>query len=59
MQDGKLRACCCPGICRQGLGQARLLHRGRRTHREPLGVQQDFEVTKLIIKRRETDAMIQ
>ena len=38
--------------------QVRLLHRSRRTHRVPLRVQKVYEVTILIIKRRETDAMI-
>ena len=45
--------------CLQARAQVRLLHRSRRTHRVPLRVQQNFEVTILTIKRRETEAILQ
>ena len=45
--------------CRQARAQVRLLHRFRRTHRVPLRVQQDYEVTILSVKRRETEAILQ
>ena len=45
--------------CRQTQAQFRLPHRSRWTHRVPLRVQQDYEVTKLTIKHRETEAILQ
>ena len=45
--------------CRQAPAHVRLLHPSPKTHRVPVWVQQDYEVTKLINKRWETDVMIQ
>ena len=45
--------------CRQAPAQVRLLRPSPKKHRVPVWVQQDYEVTKLILKRWETDAMIQ
>ena len=44
MQDGKIRACCCPGI----------VVKFRRTHQALLRVQQVYEVTK---ERQDTGAI--
>ena len=45
--------------CLQAQARVRLLHRSRRTHRVPLRVQQDCEVTALTLKHRETEAILQ
>ena len=45
--------------CLQAQARVRLPHRSRGTHRVPLRVQQDHEVTKLMIKHRETEAILQ
>ena len=44
--------------CHQAHAQVRLPHRHRRTHREPLQVQQDYEVTIPTLKLRETEAIL-
>ena len=58
MQDRKFRACFLSQDCRHAPAQFRLLHRFRRIYREKLRVQQISDVTKLIVKHRETDEMI-
>ena len=45
--------------CVQAKAQVRLPHRSRRTHRVPLRVQQDYEVTILTLTHRETEATSQ
>ena len=45
--------------CLQAPAQVRLLHRSRRTNRVPFRVQQNFEVTILTLKRRETETILQ
>ena len=44
--------------CHQAPAQVRLQHRSRSTHRELLRVQQDYEVTTLTLKHRETEAIL-
>ena len=45
--------------CRQAPAQVRLLRRSSRTHQVPLRVQQAYEVTILMIKHREAEAILQ
>ena len=44
--------------CLQAQARVRLLHRSRRAHRVPLRVQQDYEVTILMTKHRETGVVL-
>ena len=45
--------------CLQARAQVRLRHRYCRTHRAPLRVQQEYEVTTVTIKHQETEAVLQ